>query len=78
MAKHREVVIPEFGTRLKKAIKDSRMTQQQVAERIGCDRNTVVKWCNDWFYPQGDMLKLICVTLNVSADYLLELSDEVN
>lgn len=75
MAKHSEIVIPEFGTRLKESIKKSNLTQQQVADRIGCDRNTVVKWCNDWFYPQGDMLKMLCVVLNVSADYLLELED---
>lgn len=77
MAKHREIVIPEFGTRLKKAIRKRYMTQQQLADYIGCSRDTVVKWCNDYFYPQGDMLKSICVALNVSADYLLELSDDM-
>lgn len=73
--RHCEVIIPEFGTRLKKALKAKHISQKKLADILGVSKDCVNKWCNDFFYPNIGYLKQICEVLNVSADYLLELED---
>lgn len=72
----RDVVIPEFSTRLRHELKIRKITQVKLAELIGAERHCVHDWCVDRYLPSSQALYLICKTLNVSADYLLELSDK--
>lgn len=74
--KHCEIIIPEFGIRLKKALKHKRLTQRKLCQLLDVDKKTVNSWCNDYFYPNIGYLKQICEILGVSADYLLELEEE--
>lgn len=74
--KHSDIVIPEFGIRLKKALRDKKVTQRELARRLEVDKKSVNSWCNDIFYPNITYLKVICEILDVSADYLLELEDK--
>lgn len=74
MARHCEVIIPEFSVRLRQAIKDRGISQHELARRLDICYDSVNKWCNDNYLPDSGNLKLICEELKVSADYLLELS----
>ena len=71
--KHCDIIIPDFGLRLKKSLKLRRMTQLELARRLEVDKKTVNSWCNDIWYPNIGYLQQICHVLNISADYLLEL-----
>jgi len=73
-----DIVVPEFGTRLKKVLKEKHITQSKMAKMLGTNTDTVNKWCNDWCMPNAGVVKRICEILKISADYLLELSDDRN
>lgn len=75
--KHCEVIIPEFGTRLKAAMKKKNITQKELAVRLKISKRAVHCWCCDMYLPGSGYLKIICNLLDVSADYLLELNDEM-
>lgn len=50
-----------------------RMTQVQLAEKLGVSKQTVSNWENDNVPPSTEMLRKIAITLSCSSDYLLEL-----
>ena len=53
-------------------------TQQQLAKALGVTRPTVVGWADGKNLPDIDSLEKIARLFNVSADYLLGLSDAVS
>ena len=66
-----------FGSRLRKLRKEKGLTQKKLAEKLGYDRSTISAWeigrqepCR--VYPIAD----VAVFFNVSADYLVGLSDK--
>lgn len=66
-----------FGNRLRKLRKEKGLTQKKLAEKLGYDNSTISAWeigkqepCG--VYPIAD----VAVFLNVSADYLVGLSDK--
>lgn len=67
----------EFGTRLKTARTNSGFTQRQVAERLSITERAYRSWEGGDREPSIEKLILITRTLNVSADYLLGLTDEM-
>lgn len=52
-----------------------RMTQEQLGDALGISKQTISGWENNYRVPDADYLKELCVVLNCSADYLLELSE---
>lgn len=51
-------------------------TQEQFAARVGLSRNTVAAYCKgNRTTPDADVLRKICTACNVSADWLLGLSE---
>lgn len=73
--KYIDLVIPEFSVRLCEAMQKAGMSQAELGRRIGRDRRIVGSYCRGERYPSFECLVLICRTLHVSADYLLELED---
>ena len=65
-----------FTTRLKKSITESGLTQRMLATLIGTTEQSVSRWANGNRTPNADMLYRMCKALDVSADYLLGLSEE--
>lgn len=66
-----------FGSRLRKLRKEKGLTQKKLAEKLGYDNSTISAWevgkqepCG--VYPIAD----VAVFFNVSADYLVGLSDK--
>lgn len=68
-----DLVIPEFSERLREALDKKGMSQAELARRIGRDRRIVNCYCQGERYPSIGAFYMICVVLDVSADYLLDL-----
>lgn len=73
-----DVTIPEFGTRLKKALSDKRISQRELSRRINVSYSLIGSYINDKKYPSLETLILICRTLKITPDYLLEFSEYPN
>ena len=61
--------------RIKQWRYDHYVTQQQLADRIGCPRNTLQCWETGRRSPGCEVLAELCRAMNVSADWLLGLTD---
>lgn len=60
-----------FGTRLRRARKSKRLTQNDVADHLGIDFTTVSKYENDKSQPDNETLRELAVLYEVSIDWLL-------
>ena len=67
-----------FGEKLKNARKSAKLTQEQVAERLGVSRQAITKWEADKGLPDIENIKLISKALDVSIDYLLDDKNEID
>ena len=65
-----------FKTRLKQSITERGLTQRMLATLIGTTEQSVSRWAKGNRTPNADMLYRMCKALDVSADYLLGLSEE--
>ena len=61
--------------RLKERRKVQKLTQEDLANKLGVARTTVVGWERGDRTPETDMLPKITKTLHCTSDYLLGLSD---
>ena len=62
-----------IGARIKEARKRIKMTQPELAEKIGVHETTVRRWERDRDNgPSAEILKRIAEALNTTADYLLK------
>ena len=68
--------IPGFSDRLKAARQDAKLTQQAVADELGLTIRTYQRYESGATEPTLNHLVSLCITLDVSADYLLGLADE--
>ena len=64
-----------FAARLKECMKEKGIIQQQLADELHTSRQAVSLYLTGQSIPPLDKLLLIVKFLNVSADYLLGLSD---
>ena len=66
-----------LGSRLQQARQEADMTQKALCERIGAGGYQVVGyWERGMSTPAPQFIVKICEVLNISADYLLGLSDK--
>ena len=63
----------DFGLRLKKLRKKRKLTQRQLADKLGLTRSTVCSYENNTITPPTEIVKRLAVIFDVSADYLLGL-----
>ena len=66
-----------FAERFRAAREAAGLTQYRLAALLGISSQQVNRWDKSDTAPNGETLKQICRVLNVSADYLLELSDDM-
>ncbi len=64
-----------FVKRLNETLKLNKMSQNELARRIGMSQSVVNNYCTGKHQPPIDILILICKELNESADYLIGLID---
>lgn len=66
-----------IGTRIKEAIKNKGLTQYKLAERVYVEPSTISHYINNKRGKSIDILVAICKELDVSADYILGLTDDM-
>ena len=64
----------EFGVKLKALRKGQKLTQQQLAERIGVAKSVVSYYESGDRYPSYDVLIKIAHIFHTSTDYLLDVN----
>lgn len=64
-----------FGQRLKKVLAERNMMQKELAEKIGVHEMAISRYVHGGRMVSASILIDICKALNVSADYLLGLSE---
>lgn len=64
-----------FKARLKEELKQSGLTIQQFADLVGVSPEMVTQYYTTKKLPKLDTFVKICKALNLSADYLLGLTD---
>lgn len=67
-----------FGTRLRKALERRKLTQTELAKRIGRTVHTVHRWCKGYSVPSATEAVEIGKILGVSVEYLVTGKDEVD
>ena len=60
-----------FGSRVKKARAELRLTQPELAEIVGCSNGTISFWENSVNGIRGDNLVKLAIALKKSTHYLL-------
>ena len=60
-----------FGNRLRELRNSKRMTQQQLADRLGLTKSVISAYETSMRYPSYDVLIHIASIFKVSTDYLL-------
>ncbi|HBF86132.1 MAG TPA: XRE family transcriptional regulator [Clostridiales bacterium] len=65
----------KFSDRLKQSLKDSGISQVELAKKTGLSQGIVNNYCTGRREPSLDALILICKALDESADYLLGIED---
>ena len=71
------MLIDEIKLRLRNAIKNSGLSQKEIAMRVGVHPSTVSKYVLMEKYPSIDTLALLCRALAISADRILGLDDSL-
>ena len=68
----------QIGIRIKQLRENAGLNQTEFAEMIGASNSRVSNWEKGINRPDVDLLSKICETLNVSADELLELNNDIS
>lgn len=67
----------EIAKRIADTIEDNDMTIKQIAELLGCSTKQITRWKNGEQEMGIYKLKAFCEITKVSADYILNLPDEL-
>ncbi len=65
-----------LGTRIASMRGYRRLNQDQLGGLVGVSKQTVSGWENSTSRPNADYIRALCIALDCSADYLLELTDD--
>lgn len=71
----------EIGNRIRRFREDRKLTQIQLAEKLGVSNSRVSNWEQGINRPDADIIADICIALNVSPSELLDVklpTDELN
>ena len=69
-------MILSFGEKMKNLREDHDLTQGQLGEKLNMTQRKISYIENDKYEPSIDDIKTICTFFNVSADYMLGLSEK--
>ncbi len=71
-----EIVQNEFGKRIAECRREQRLTQEELANRVGITPQALSQYERGLRYPDVSILKSLCGLLNTSADYILGIEDK--
>ena len=66
-----------FTEILKDFLAENNLTQKEFANKIGAKQSQVSEWLKGKCKPSYDILKSIALAFNISADYLLGITDNI-
>lgn len=66
----------KFIENLTNAIKESKYTQKQIAQKLNISEGNITNWKKGDNLPSIEILYKLCILLELSSDYLLGLEDE--
>lgn len=69
-------MIEKIKNRIKEEIKNSGLTTVEIAKRVGISPEMVTQYVTTKKLPKLDTFARLCKELDVSADYILGLSDD--
>lgn len=69
------IEIKDIQRRLREEIKNSNLTQKEIAKRLGVNPSTISKYLRLDKYPAIDTFANLCEILDVSADEILGLKN---
>ena len=70
--------LENFSYRLTVLLDENNMSQTQLAEKVGTTNVTICRYINCERIPRIDVVSRIAAVFNVSLDYLLGISDNVD
>lgn len=65
-----------FNERLTEAIKQSGLSQKEIAKYLNISESNITNWKKGDNLPSVEILYKLCILLKESSDYLLGLEDE--
>lgn len=65
-----------FAERLRKILEEYKISRYKMAKDLNLSQQTVANWCYGYNEPKAKQIVIICQYLDVSADYLLGLTDK--
>ena len=71
-----ESIVYGLGDRLKHLREAHKFSQQEVAARLGVDKQTISRYENDRYAPKIDNLIQFAIIYNTTTDYLLGIGKE--
>lgn len=73
--KNERIQLEQIQQRLRNEIKNSGLSQKDIAAAIGVSPQTVSRYMTDNIFPSLDTLARLCKLLDVSSDYILGLKE---
>ena len=68
-------IFMEYNERIKELREDKDLNQTQLAKEIHSTQKTISNWEKGYSEPKIEMIKTLCKFFDVSADYLLGITD---
>ena len=65
-----------LGNNIKKYRKEAKLTQVELAKKLGVEQNHVHRWESDKIIPSLETIKKLALSLNISIDGLLFTEEE--
>ena len=65
-----------LGAKIKKLRIEAKLTQPQLAEKVGVTKGVISFWENDVNEPKAGYIKILAECFGVSADYLLGIDNK--
>ena len=65
----------KFATRLSELLKENKISQRELAKRIGVSSTSVSDWSTGKIQPTAESIYLVSEYFQVSADFLLGLTN---
>lgn len=65
-----------FGEKIRNARKAKKLTQKQLAQKIGAAHNSISDWENNKNKPDPNTIEFLCGVLDITPNYLLAMSEE--
>ncbi|MCX4313330.1 MAG: helix-turn-helix transcriptional regulator [Clostridia bacterium] len=67
--------LKDIQARLREAIRESGISQKEIAKRIGVSAQTVSKYMKQDIFPALDTFAKLCKLLEIKSDYILGIAE---